>query len=153
MKSHRTTLIVAAALLAAFAAGAALGKKGRIDRLNLAGRSDSRPFSHAVLADDFIFVAGTLGLDPETRRPPEDPMAEARLALDGIRAKLALAGATMDDLVAVQIFCPDTALYEGFNEVYAGYFTKGVYPSRSFIGSGPLLFGSRFEINGIALKR
>ena len=62
------------------------------------------------------------------------------------------AGATMDDLVAVRVFCPDLSLYEQFNEVYRSYFADG-FPTRSFIGSGPLLRGSRFEINGIAVKR
>jgi enamine deaminase RidA (YjgF/YER057c/UK114 family) len=57
----------------------------------------------------------------------------------------------MDDLVWVQVFCPDLALYDEFNAVYRTYFERG-FPARSFIGSGPLLFGSRFEINAIAVK-
>lgn len=122
-----------------------------IERLNLPGRSDSRPFSHTVVAGDTIYIAGTLGLDPETRKPPADAKQEARLVMDGIRAKLALAGASMDDLVSVQVFCPDLGLYDAFNEVYGSYF-ESAYPVRAFIGSGPLLFGARFEVNGIAVK-
>jgi 2-iminobutanoate/2-iminopropanoate deaminase len=136
----------------AFSVGASLGKGESFTRLNLPGRVDDLPFSHVVVAGDTIYVAGTLGLDPETGRPPADVAAEVRLVLDGIKNKLALAGATMDDLVSVQIFCPDLTLYEEFNSVYATYFEKG-FPSRAFIGSGPLLRGSRFEINGIAVKR
>ena len=105
-----------------------------------------------VVADGTIYVAGTLGLDPETGKPPADAKMEARLALDEFRRKLALAGATMDDLVSVQVFCPDLSLYEVFNAVYRTYFENG-FPARTFVGSGPLLFGSRFEINGIAVKR
>jgi len=120
-------------------------------RLSLPGRTDSRPFSHAVVAGETIYLAGTLGLDPETRKPPTDPKQEARLALDGIRAKLALAGADMDDLVSIQVFCSDLELYDEFNEVYATYFDSS-YPVRGFIGSGPLLFGARFEIMGIAVR-
>ena len=67
-------------------------------------------------------------------------------------AKLALADLSMDDLVSVQVFCPDLALYDTFNEVYATYFEER-YPVRAFVGSGPLLRGCRFEINGIAVKR
>jgi len=122
-----------------------------IRRLNLPGRSDSRPFTHTVVAGDTIYIAGTLGLDPETRRPPEDPKEEVRLVMDGIRAKLALADASMDDLVSIQVFCPDLELYDEFNEVYATYF-ESAFPVRAFIGSGPLLFGARFEVNGIAVK-
>jgi len=114
--------------------------------------SDTRPFSHVVVAGGMVYVAGTLGLDLETGQPPADPSEEARLALDGIRAKLQLAELDMGDLVQVQVFCPDTALYEEFNAVYASYF-DGDFPVRAFIGSGPLLRGCRFEINGIAALR
>ena len=80
-------------------------------------------------------------------------LGDAWASIDIFRAlELALADASMDDLVSVQVFCPDLELYDAFNEVYAGYFSKGNYPVRAFIGSGPLLRGARFEINGIAYK-
>jgi reactive intermediate/imine deaminase len=137
--------------LALFAALAACASTRAPQALNLPSRSDDRPFSHAVLAGDTLYVAGTLGLNPETGQPPADAAEEARLALDGIRAKLALADLTMDDLVSVQVFCPDLSLYDTFNEVYASYFEER-YPVRAFVGSGPLLRGCRFEINGIAVR-
>ena len=58
--------------------------------------------------------------------------------------------ATMDDLVQVQVFCSDLSLYQDFNKLYASYFDGGA-PARAFVGSGPLLFEARFEINGIAV--
>jgi len=122
-----------------------------MQHVNTPGRTDTLPFSHGVLAGDLYFVAGTLGLDP-TGKPPADPEVEARLMLDDFRKKLELAGLTMDDLVQVQVFCPDLALYDGFNRVYATYFTRG-FPARAFLGSGPLLRGCRFEIIGIAARR
>ena len=139
-------------LALAYAAGTLQASPPDRSHLSLPVRSDELPFSHLVVTGDTLWVAGTLGLDPETGLAPEDPKVEAKLALDGIRKKLALAGADMDDLVTVQIFCPDLALYETFNEVYATYF-EGDFPARSFIGSGPLLRNARFEINGVAVKR
>ena len=119
---------------------------------DMPNRTDKLPFSHGIAAGDLYFLAGTLGLDPATGKPPADAEAEARAMLDDFRAKLALAGLTMDDLVQVQVFCPDLSLYEMFNRVYATYFT-GAFPTRAFIGSGPLLRGCRFEIIGIAARR
>jgi enamine deaminase RidA (YjgF/YER057c/UK114 family) len=58
---------------------------------------------------------------------------------------------TMQDLVSLQIFCPDVSLFTQFNEIYRTYFAEPL-PARAFIGSGPLLFGARFEIQGIAVK-
>ena len=59
---------------------------------------------------------------------------------------------SMDDLVQVQIYCSDVSLFERFNGVYREYFKREL-PARAFLGSGPLLFGARFEMMGIAVKR
>jgi enamine deaminase RidA (YjgF/YER057c/UK114 family) len=120
--------------------------------LNAEGRSDTTPFSHGVLVGDTLHVAGSLGLDPDTGQAPDDVETEVRLMLDSVKAKLALADMTMDDLVSVQVFCSDISLYDRFNAVYRTYFTKG-FPSRAFIGSGTLLRGCRFEMNGVAVRR
>jgi len=77
---------------------------------------------------------------------------EIKILLDGIRSTLQEAGMTMDDLVSVQVFCPDVSLYDKFNSAYRGYFGKE-YPARAFVGSGPLLRGAHFEMLGIAVKR
>ncbi len=110
------------------------------------------PFSNGVLSGNTLYVAGSIGLDPKTGRPPAEVEQEARLALDTIRETLAKAEMTMDDLVAVEVYCPDVANYEKFNGVYRTYF-KGNFPARAFLGSGPLLFGARFEVKGIAVRR
>ena len=119
--------------------------------INLPGRTTSAPFSDAVLAGGTLYVAGRLGMDPETGRPPATAEQEARNVLDGIQAVLAEADMTMDDLVSVQVFCSDVSLYGAFNRVYREYFTADP-PARAFLGSGTLLFGARFEVTGIAVK-
>jgi enamine deaminase RidA (YjgF/YER057c/UK114 family) len=58
---------------------------------------------------------------------------------------------TMDDLVQLQVFCSDVSLWERFNAVYRTYFTSRL-PARAFLGSGTLLFGARFELQGVAVK-
>lgn len=120
--------------------------------LNSPDRDPSLPFSHAVEVGNVVWIAGTLGLDPDTGAPPADPAEEARLALAGIEAKLALAGLTMNDLVAVQVFCSDVSLYGTFNDVYRTFF-DGEFPTRAFVGSGPLLRDAHFEVVGTAVRR
>ena len=58
---------------------------------------------------------------------------------------------TMDDLVNVQVFCPDISLFDRWNAVYRSYFKKD-FPARAFIGSGPLLFNAHFEMQGTAVR-
>src|SRR5574337_347278 len=119
--------------------------------INLPGRPVQAPFSDAVLAGDTLYLAGRLGLDPKTGKPPAEVDEEIRLLLDGVKATLAAAGLGMDDLVSVQVFCPDLSLYDKFNTIYRSYFMKD-FPARAFIGSGPLLRGAHFEIQAIAVK-
>ncbi len=109
------------------------------------------PFSDAVLVGNTLYLSGNGGLDLETMKVPDDPREEAQLLMENFKATLALADMTLDDLVSVTIYCPDLSLYAEFNEVYRTYFT-GDFPARAFIGSGPLLFGMRFEMQGIAVK-
>ncbi|HEX3467311.1 MAG TPA: RidA family protein [Candidatus Elarobacter sp.] len=110
------------------------------------------PFSDAVRAGDTLYLSGRLGLDPVTHKPPADAADEARQLLDDVRRVLETAGMTMDDLVMVTIFAPDVSHFAAFNAVYMSYFS-GPMPARAFIGSGPLLFGARFEVTAIAAAR
>lgn len=120
--------------------------------INLPGKAASLPFSDAVLVGDTLYMAGRLGLKPGTREVPATAEEEARNVLDQFKAVLAAADMTMDDLVSVQVFCSDVSLFDTWNKVYPTYFTKEL-PARAFIGSGPLLFGARFEMQAIAVRR
>jgi 2-iminobutanoate/2-iminopropanoate deaminase len=109
------------------------------------------PFSNAVIAGSTVYLSGHIGFDPATRKPPEDAELEARLVLDGLRDTLTRSGLSLQDVVSLTVYCPDLSLFERFNAVYRTYF-RAPFPARAFIGSGPLLFGARFEIQGIAVK-
>ncbi len=110
------------------------------------------PFSNGVLVGDTFYMAGHIGFDPETRKVPETVEREVECLMESIQATLAKASLELDDLVYVQIFCSDVALFERFNAVYRTFF-KGPFPARAFIGSGKLLLGARFEVQGIAVRK
>jgi enamine deaminase RidA (YjgF/YER057c/UK114 family) len=120
--------------------------------INLTGGPGGLPFSDAVLIGDTLYLSGRIGVDPVTGRAPADLDAEIKLLLDGVEAVLAEAGMQMDDLVSVQIFCPDVSLWERFNAAYVKRFSQEL-PARAFLGSGPLLLGGRFEMMGVAVRR
>lgn len=109
------------------------------------------PFSDAVLAGNTLYLSGSGGIDMDTMKVPEDPKDEARLLMETIKATLAQADMGLEHLVSVTVYCSDLSLYGDFNEVYKSYFS-GEFPARAFIGSGPLLFGMRFEVQAIAVK-
>ena len=110
------------------------------------------PFREAVRAGDTVYVAGQIGLDRETGKPPADVRDEARLVMERVRKVLGRQGMTMADLVMVTVYAPDVDRdYAAFNEVYVTFF-DGPYPARAFLGSGQLLFGARFEVTAIAAR-
>jgi 2-iminobutanoate/2-iminopropanoate deaminase len=144
-KAFLVGLIVASAVTAT-------AQERRHVRLKSRDASDIRPFDDAVRVGSTLYLAGRIGLDSATGKPPADAAAEVRNVMDQIKAVLAQEGMTMDDLVTVQVFCTDLSLYGTFNDVYRTYFTKG-FPARAFLGTGSLLAGGRFEVQGIAVKQ
>lgn len=143
-------LLAPAVALFAFQSGEAPKPTRR--HINLRASTHGLPFSDGVLVGDTLYLAGRIGLDPKTGKKAATPEEEARIILDGMKAVLAEAGMTMDDLVYVQVYCPDVKLFDKWNGVYRTYFGKE-FPARAFIGSGPLLFEGSFEVQGIAVKR
>jgi len=119
--------------------------------INLPNRPVQAPFSDAVLVGNTLYLAGRIGIDPKTGKPPDDLNQEIRLLLDGFKAVLSEAGMGMDDIVSVTVYCPDLSLYDRFNSAYRSYFT-GDFPARAFVGSAPLLRGGHFEMQAIAVK-
>jgi len=109
------------------------------------------PLSDAVLVGHTLYLSGNGGIDLISMTVPDDPKEEAKLLMENFKATLAMADMSLDDLVSVTVYCPDLSLYSDFNEVYRKYFT-GDFPARAFIGSGPLLFGMRFEMQAVAVK-
>jgi enamine deaminase RidA (YjgF/YER057c/UK114 family) len=144
-------VLLVSTLAVVLAGGLVPGKPTGRRVINLPSKPADLPFSNGILVGDTLYLGGQIGIVPETRRPPDDLEKEIRLALDGIKATLAEADMTMDDLVYVTVYCPDLSLYGRFNGVYETYFT-GEFPARAFIGSGPLLHGGHFEVQGIAVK-
>ncbi len=141
------------AVMIALAASSSFGQTNPSKRktINIPRPVANLPFSDAVLVGNTMYLSGRLGLDPKTGKVPAEVKDELRLLLGDIKAVLAKGGMTMDNLVYVQVFCPDLSLYGAFNEAYRAHFRKD-FPARAFVGSGPLLFGARFEIQAIAVK-
>lgn len=110
------------------------------------------PFSEAVRVGDTLYLSGNGGLLPGTRTVPDDPREEAVQLMENFKATLEKADMNLDNLVTVTVYCSDLSLYPVFNEVYRSYF-DGPFPARAFISSPPLLFGMRFEMQGVAVRK
>jgi 2-iminobutanoate/2-iminopropanoate deaminase len=120
--------------------------------IHLPDANPQLPFSDGILAGNTLYLAGRIGLD-KSGKPPAEVTDEVKILLDQIKAVLAQADMTMDDLVYVQIACTDLSLFDKFNGVYKTYFTNKDLPAREFIGAASLLRGGHFELQAIAVRR
>lgn len=151
---HLSMVLLSIALFAGVGLLLAKESKGATEHrfLNVPGRNDNNPYSNAVLVGDTLYLAGDIGIDPATGAPPADVKEEVKILMESIKRRLEMVDMSMDDLVMVNVHCPDLSLYDDFNEVYRTYFTDH-FPARAFLGSGPLLLGGRFEATAIAVRQ
>jgi 2-iminobutanoate/2-iminopropanoate deaminase len=106
------------------------------------------PYSHAVVADGFIFVAGQGPSNPKTGRMElGDIKSETRRALLNIQAILEAAGCSLKDVVRVGVFLADLQDFESMNDVYREFFQEE-QPARTTVGVQ--LPGIKIEIDCVA---
>jgi 2-iminobutanoate/2-iminopropanoate deaminase len=116
-----------------------------------AGPMQSLPFSEAVSANGFLFVAGQIGnLPGKLELPPGGIAAEAKQALANLQAVLERHGASLRDVVKVTVFLADIAEWPAFNEVYKQTF-HAPFPARSALAASGLALGARVEVECIAM--
>ena len=148
----------ASALVTAGTAGGALAGNVTQARAKKAKRKVSTdrapkpvgPYSQAIIAGDTIYVAGQGPFDPKTGKMPATFDEQAVQVFENIKAIVEGAGATLADVVKVNIYLADLGNFAKMNEVYKRYFVE-VYPARATVGS-QLLLGMGIEVECIAVK-
>ena len=68
-------------------------------------------YSRAVVADGWVFVAGTTGYDYDSMTMPDSITEQAENALATIGKALVEAGSSLDDVVRVTYIVPDPAMW------------------------------------------
>jgi 2-iminobutanoate/2-iminopropanoate deaminase len=113
------------------------------------------PYSFAVEAGRYVFLAGQVANDPPHHREalPDDIEGQTRLALENLAAALAACGLDLSRVVSVRIFLTRfEAEFERVNAIYRAYFPSGRLPARTCVGVTALAGGARVEIDGIAWR-
>jgi len=108
------------------------------------------PYSQAIRAGDWLFVSGTLGIDPATGAlVPGDAAAQASKALANLTEILKSSGATPRMVVKTTIFLKDMNDFANVNEVYGQVFDRDP-PARSTVQAAKLPKDALVEIDAVA---
>jgi 2-iminobutanoate/2-iminopropanoate deaminase len=105
-------------------------------------------FSPAVRIGNILFLSGQIGTDTANKLVPGGIQAEARQALNNVKATLEKYGSSMDRVAKCTVFLADIKDYADFNEIYVSYF-RARKPARSAMAASGLALGARVEIECI----
>jgi len=109
------------------------------------------PYSPAIVAEGFVFVAGQGPVNPKTNELElGDVRSETRRTLENIRIILSAAGSSLRDVVRVGVFLADMNDFAAMNEVYREFFPEAP-PARTTVGAQ--LPKIKVEIDCIACLR
>jgi len=96
------------------------------------------PYSHAVVANGFIFVSGQIPVMPggaPTKVVGSTMQEQTRQALRNVQTILKAAGSSLDRVVKVTVLLARPDLYREMNEAYAEFF-PGPKPARAMVYFG-----------------
>lgn len=111
------------------------------------------PYSQAVRAGNMLFLSGQIALDPATGAMAEgDIKAQTERVMKNIRAVVAAAGGSLEDIVKTTCYLKDIQEFPNFNATYETFFPKDP-PARALIQAAALPRGAKVEIEAVAVLK
>ncbi|MGO1470441.1 MAG: RidA family protein [Tissierella sp.] len=109
------------------------------------------PYSQGAKSGNMIFTSGQLPLNPENGELlTGDIQEQAKMSLNNVKAILEEAGATLEDVVKVNVFLTDVSKFSLVNEIYGEFFSNHK-PARSCVEVSKLPLNGEIEIEAIAM--
>ncbi len=108
------------------------------------------PYSQGIKANGFIFTAGQVPLDPDGEAIDGGIERQTRRCLENLRGVLEGGGASLDDVVKVNVYLDDIEDFGDMNNVYQEFFSEDP-PARSAVEAGSIPLGLDIEIEAVAV--
>ena len=106
-------------------------------------------YSQAVRVGSTVYLSGQIPLDPKTMEiVPGDIEQHIVQVFENLKAVAEAAGATLDQIVKLNIFLTDLGNFALVNEVMARYFSQP-YPARAAVGVASLPKAVAVEMDAI----
>ncbi len=110
------------------------------------------PYSQAVLSGSTLYTSGQIAIDPNNGELVMGSIeAETHQVMINMKAVLAEAGMSFDNVIKSSIFISDMDNFSGINNVYAQYFSSD-FPARETVEVARLPKDVNVEISMIAVK-
>lgn len=108
------------------------------------------PYSQAIAFGNLLFISGQIPADPETREIISEISEATHQVMKNLNAILTEAGSSFSKVIKTTIFLKNMDDFSVVNEIYASYFTDGVYPARETVQVAKLPSDVKIEISMIA---
>jgi 2-iminobutanoate/2-iminopropanoate deaminase len=111
------------------------------------------PYSQAVLTGNTLYTSGQIAIDPESGELITNEIkAETGQVMENLKAVLAAADMTFDNVIKSSIFISDMNDFGNINEIYGSYFDEANAPARETVQVAVLPKNVNVEISMIAVK-
>ena len=115
------------------------------------GTAPASPYSHAVTSRGLTYLSGGLSQDASGNITPKgDIKGQTKGTIERMRAILANAGSSLDQVVAVTVYLKSASDFAAMNEAYSGFWTKDP-PTRTTVIADAVLPDALVEISMIAV--
>jgi 2-iminobutanoate/2-iminopropanoate deaminase len=111
------------------------------------------PYNQAILSGNTLYTSGQIAIDPSSGKLKIGTIKEETLlVMENMRAVLAAADMTFENVVKTSIFISDMTNFSEINEVYGSYFNEDTAPARETVEVANLPKFVNVEISMIAVK-
>jgi reactive intermediate/imine deaminase len=108
-------------------------------------------YSHGVIANGMLFIAGQLPIDTTGNKLTDQPFAvQVKQTLANVQAVLAEHQLSVEDLVQVRVYVTDIENWPAFNQLYAEWAGEAK-PARAVVPVPILHYGFLIEVEAVAV--
>jgi reactive intermediate/imine deaminase len=108
-------------------------------------------YSQCIEHNGLLYLSGQLPIDQNSKKIPESIEDQTDLALNNVNTILIAAGSSREKIIQVRVYISDIGLWDKVNERYSLFFGDHK-PARSIVPTRALHFGSKIEIEALAVK-
>ncbi|MDB2336594.1 RidA family protein [Flavobacteriaceae bacterium] len=111
------------------------------------------PYNQAILSGNTLYTSGQIAIDPSTGKLKIATIEEeTTLVMENMKAVLAAAEMTFDNVIKTSIFISDMENFSEINTIYGRYFNEDTAPARETVEVANLPKYVNVEISMIAVK-